>query len=155
MPDFSPLAAVLRSGLQVLQRLATVTPREAKFTVGLDLGSSSVKAVALGPRRAAGGRAILAKSFAPVDASSDANMVAAIKTAVVGLNLPVRSVTLSVSGQSVIIRVLEMPSLAPHELAQALPFEAQRHLPFQLSDVVLDGGIPERAHLAVVEIGLE
>jgi type IV pilus assembly protein PilM len=38
-------------------------------------------------------------------------------------------------------RVVEMPKLPLHELAQALPFEAQRSLPFSIQDVVLDGVI--------------
>jgi len=134
-----PLADAMQSGWHRLQRLATVTPREPKLTVGMDIGSSSIKLVALGPRKPGGGRPILGQRLVPLQGSSDEQVTAAIKEAAGGLGLPVSAVNLSVCGQSVIMRVVEMPVLSPGELAQALPFEAQRHLPFQIQDVVLDG----------------
>ena len=129
-----------RSALGRLKRLATVAPTSPKVTIGLDIGSSAVKAVGLGPH-SGGRRSVLGATRASIAEPTEAAIQAAIQEAVHGLRAPMSTVNLSISGQAVIMRVIEMPKLEPHELKQALPFEAQRYLPFQLQDVVLDGAI--------------
>jgi type IV pilus assembly protein PilM len=134
------LTRVARSGLSLVRQLATVKPKEPKITIGLDIGSSAVKAVALG-RKSSRSRTLLAKHVVPFEDASDAGSVPAIRQAIAELKTDVKHVTISVGGQWVIMRVVEMPTLKPDELAQALPIEAQRHLPFNIQDVVLDGAI--------------
>ncbi|MBI3330541.1 MAG: pilus assembly protein PilM [Candidatus Omnitrophica bacterium] len=134
-----PFASVLSHAATLVSRLTTVRPREAKFTIGLDVGSTSVKAVALGPRKGLGARPLAGQHVLPLQAGQEADASEAIKAAVGALKLPTRSVNVAVSGQWVIMRVVEMPVMKPHELKQALPFEAQRYLPFNVQDVVLDG----------------
>jgi len=134
-------AALARPGLQWLQRLATVKPKAPKVTIGLDIGSSSIKVVALGSRRGGRGRAVLGQQMVPLTEASEAQVSLAIREAVSTLHADTKAVTISVGGQWVIMRVVEMPPLKPDELAQALPIEAQRHLPFNIQDVVLDGAI--------------
>ena len=124
-----------------MKRLTTIKPHDAKITVGLDLGSAAVKAVVLGPRKGGGPRPILAKQLVPLTAGQEADPSDAIKAAMTGLHLPVRSVNLGVSGQWVIMRIIEMPAMKPAEVKQALPYEAQRHLPFSIQDVVVDGAV--------------
>lgn len=136
-----PFDHAARSGWQLLKRLTRVTAPDPKFTVGVDIGSSAVKTVALGSRKASGAPPLLGHHQVALGGSSDTEVAAAVKEAVGALSLPARSVTLSVSGPAVILRVVEMPAMKPEELAQALPIEAQRHLPFNLKDVVLDGAI--------------
>lgn len=140
MPSI-PFANVVQPLAELFTRLTTVKPREPKLTVGLDIGSASVKALALGARRAVGPRSVVGQHLVPLEAEQQADASGAIKAAVSALKLPVRSVNLSVSGQWVIMRVVEMPVMKPGEIRQALPFEAQRYLPFSLQDVVLDGAV--------------
>ena len=141
MPS-APLAQRLKPAREFLRRLTTIKPQEVKLTVGLDVGSTAVKAIALGPRsRGEGLRPILGQSLAPLEAGQEADASGAIRTAVSALHVPVRTVNLSVSGQWVIMRILEMPKMKPAELKQALPFEAQRYLPFNIQDVVVDGAL--------------
>ena len=135
----SPLANVQMPGWKLLKNLATVRPKEPKVTIGLDIGSSSIKAIALGPRKGARSRPLVGQQQLPVDHSADQQVVAAIRQSVEGLHADTKAVTISVGGQWVIMRVVEMPLLKPDELRQALPIEAQRHLPFNIQDVVLDG----------------
>ena len=130
---FQPLA-------NFFQRLTTVSPKEAKLSIGLDVGSTSVKSLALGAKKG-GGRPIVAQQLIPLASGQDADASGAIKSAVAALHLPLRSVNLAVSGQWVIMRIVEMPTLKPSEMKQALPFEAQRYLPFNVQDVVVDGEI--------------
>ncbi len=136
---FEPLPKLARSGWQFLQRVATVAPPPPKATIGLDIGSCSVKAVTLGPKAASGGRVLLGHHEVVLTETSDTAIRSAIQQAVAALAAPLKTVNLSVSGQSVIMRIVDMPKLAPQELVQALPFEAQRYLPFNVQDVVLDG----------------
>jgi len=132
----------LRSLTDILGRLATVAPKASNVTVGLDVGSSSLKVVALGPRRSSGARPVLGSELVPFDNPvEDSHVTAAITQAMAIPSLAVRTVNLSVSGQWVIMRVVDMPTMKPAELLQSLPFEAQRHLPFKVEDVVLDGAI--------------
>ena len=136
---FEPLPKLAQSGWQFLTRLATVKPHTPKATIGLDIGSSSVKAVALGPRAASGTPPLLGHHQVVLEETSDAAIRSGIQQTVSALAAPLKTVNLSVSGQSVIMRIVDMPKLAPKELVQALPFEAQRYLPFNVQDVVLDG----------------
>lgn len=124
---------------QWVSQLTSIRPRESKLTIGLDLGSSSIKVVALGPRKGLGARPLLAQKSHPFDQSTEADPSGVIKSVLGSLHLPVKSVNLAVSGAWVIMRIVEMPAMKPGEMRQALPFEAQRYLPFNLQDVVLDG----------------
>lgn len=137
----APLRPFVQPGWQLLKRLATVRPHPPLSTIGLDIGSTSVKAVALGPKTGSGLRPVLAQQEVLLPEATDAVVQAAIQQAVEGLGLSLTTVNLSVSGQAVIMRVVEMPKLEPHELTQALPFEAQRYLPFNIQEVVLDSAI--------------
>jgi type IV pilus assembly protein PilM len=88
-----------------------------------------------------GPRPLIGQHVAPLQPGQDADASEALKAAVGALQLPLRTVALSVSGQWVIIRVVEMPTMKPVEMKQALPFEAQRYLPFPIQDVVIDGAV--------------
>ena len=140
MPSGS-LTTVLDPALSFLRRLATVKPQDIKLTVGLDVGATAVKAVALGARKGGGPRPLLGQYLVPLQEGQEIDASEAIKAAVLGLHIPVRLINLSVSGQWVIMRIVELPTMKPGEMAQALPFEAQRYLPFNIQDVVLDGAV--------------
>ncbi len=136
----SPSAAprIPSSFRTVLHQLTTATPKERKLTVGLDIGSTSVKVVALGAPKGWGKRPIIGQNLVPLSSEQDNGIPEAVKSAIGTLKLPSRPVNLSVSGPWVIMRVVEMPPMKPAELRQALPFEAQRYLPFNVEDVMLD-----------------
>ena len=136
-----PFANVLEPAGQLFKRLMSTTHREPKLTVGLDIGSTSIKIIALGSRKGSGPRPIMAQNLVPLSEDQEADASEAIKSAMAALRLPVRTVNVGVSGQWVIMRVVEMPALKPAEVKQALPFEAQRYLPFNVQDVVIDGEV--------------
>ncbi len=124
---------------EFLKRLTTIQPKEAALTLGVDIGSASIKVVALGPKVRAGQRPVLHQNLVVVDPRQAADPSEAIKSAVSNVFPPTRTVNLSVSGQWVIMRIIEMPPLKGGEMKQALPFEAQRYLPFNIEDVLIDG----------------
>lgn len=136
-----PFANVLQPAQELFKRLTTIKHTEAKVIIGLDVGSTSVKVVALGSRKGSGLRPIIAQNLVPLEAGQDVDASGAIKAALATLQLPIRLVNLSVSGQWVIMRIVEMPTMKPAEMKQALPFEAQRYLPFNVQDVLIDGAV--------------
>ncbi|MDP3703731.1 MAG: pilus assembly protein PilM, partial [Candidatus Omnitrophota bacterium] len=89
--------------------------------------------------KGAGPRALIGAHVTPLQAGQEVDASEALKSAVGALQLPLRTMNIAVSGQWVIIRVVEMPTMKPAEMKQALPFEAQRYLPFPVQDVVIDG----------------
>lgn len=134
-----PVAAHLGSIKSFLQRLTRVNSKEPKITLGVDIGSSAVKVVALGARKGPGVRPLLGSQIVPLESGQEIDASKTIKVAVNKLRLPISAANISVSGTWVIMRVIEMPKMAPAEIKQALPFEAQRYLPFNLQEVVIDG----------------
>jgi len=136
-----PFASAVAPLSDFFQRLTRVSLKEPKITLGVDIGSAAVKVVALGPRRGGSARPILGQQLVPLPAGQETDASEAVKSAVAALHVPLRTVNLSVSGQWVIMRVVEMPTLKPDEMKQALPFEAQRYLPFNVQDVVIDGAV--------------
>jgi len=136
-----PFVASLAPLGKLFQRLARVSPKEPKITIGVDIGSAAVKVVALGPRRGGAARPILGQQLLALVPGQETDASDAVKSAVNALHAPLRTVNLSVSGQWVVMRVVEMPTMKPDEMKQALPFEAQRYLPFNVQDVVIDGAV--------------
>ena len=117
--------------------------RKSKKLVGLDIGSSSVKAVELARKGA--GYELVSLGIDPlgqdvvVDGSiMDALLVSsAIKKVVTENKIKVKEVATSVSGHSVIVKMMTMSAVGEAEVASAIPYEAQQHIPFDLADVNL------------------
>src|SRR5690606_36402482 len=112
--------------------------------VGLDIGSSAVKAVVL--RRGRGGWALVAAGAAPVPEDSIQDGAAAEPTAVSeavsnlldSMRLKRARVTAALSGHAVIVKRLSLPPMSQAELNEAIPWEAEQYIPFDLSEVQLD-----------------
>ena len=116
---------------------------KSKRLVGLDIGSSSVKAVELA--RKGSSYELVNLGIEPlgqdvvVDGSiMDALMVSsAIKKVVAENKIKVKEVATSVSGHSVIVKRITLSAVGNSEVAAAIPYEAQQHIPFDVSDVNL------------------
>lgn len=134
------LNSLIRTVRQVLARLTAIQPKkDTRTSIGIDIGSSSVKVLALGPKRGSAPRPVVAQNLVVLEPGQDTDASAAIKSALAAIPLPAKSATIAVSGQWVIMRIVELPTMRPEEMKQALPFEAQRYLPFNIKDVVIDG----------------
>ena len=113
-------------------------------TVGVDIGSSAVKAVSL--RRGRGGWSLVAAGEAPLpDGSMQDGAVAdpaLVSDTVSQLldSLKVRRATVAsaLSGHAVIVKRLALPAMSQAELAEAIPWEAEQYIPFDLTEVQLD-----------------
>lgn len=117
-----------------------------KKVVGLDIGSSKVKAVEL---RKTGGKLELtrlgvAEVFPGGDPQAGAGMdpfdlkVNAISEALRIGKITAKHSVSAVSGESVIVRYIQLPEMPEAELKAALRWEAEEYIPFSIDEVNLD-----------------
>ncbi len=118
--------------------------RRTKPLVGLDIGSSAVKAVEL--RQTASGYKVVAIGSEPVPPESivdgaiiDAGVVAGVIRQVLEKNnIKAKEVVASLSGNAVIVKKIMLPLMAETELAESIYWEAEQYIPFDIQDVNLD-----------------
>jgi type IV pilus assembly protein PilM len=116
---------------------------KAKSLVGLDIGSSAVKAVEL--RRKGSSYELVNLGIEPLGqdtvvdgAIMDALSVSsAIEKIFVDNRIKTRDVASSVSGHSVIVKRVTVAAATEEELFNAIQYEAQQHIPFDMTDVNL------------------
>jgi type IV pilus assembly protein PilM len=122
-----------------------------KPMVGLDIGSSSIKAIELkstkrGYELVSFGLESLAQDTVVDGAIMDAPLVAgAIGTIFDRQQIKTRSVASAVSGHSVIVKRVALPLMTEEELYDRIQSEASQYIPFDISDVYLDYQILETA----------
>jgi type IV pilus assembly protein PilM len=115
-----------------------------KPLVGLDVGSSSIKAVELvksksGYEIVGFGRQALAADTVVDGAITDASSVSeGIKTLFTTAKFKAKAVATSVSGHSVIVKRVVLPVDNPDEVASSIEFDADQYIPFEISEVNLD-----------------
>ena len=105
-----------------------------KSLVGLDIGSDVVKAIELtefGDQLCITGFG--QKQIQSKDAIAD-TVVETFREA----GIKSRRVATAVSGRSVIVRYINMVNMSDEELRNAMRFEADKYIPFELDEVVLD-----------------
>ncbi len=117
---------------------------KTRQVVGLDIGSSSVKAVEL--KRAGKDLEVVRlglEALAPeivvdgaiVDTGQVSNTIARIFT---DQKIRTKNVATSVSGHSVIVKKLALQPMTEEELEGAVQMEAAQHIPFDIGEVNLD-----------------
>src|SRR5256885_2615647 len=117
---------------------------KSKLTLGLDIGSSSVKLVQL--KEAKRGYILEAFGVSPlppeaiVDGAlmNSTAIVEAIRQLVSQYKLKNREVAIGVSGHSGIIKKISMPRMTQEELEESIQWEAEQYIPFDVKDVNID-----------------
>ena len=105
-----------------------------KSLVGLDIGSSEVKAVELTDV----GDHLVITGFGRSKIPSKEGVNEAISEALRRSGIKTKRVATAVSGRSVIVRYINMVAMSDEELKSALRYEADKYIPFELDEVVLD-----------------
>ncbi len=119
--------------------------KRKKQVVGCDIGSSAIKLVELKPLKNNEYQLVHAalaelSSQAIVDgAIMDASLVEAALSRLIADN-GIRNPNFggSLSGHSVIIKKIQLPSMSEAELAESIQWEAEQYIPFDINDVNLD-----------------
>ncbi len=115
-----------------------------KSLVGLDIGSSSVKATLLKPTKSGYELAAFGMEPLPPDTIVDGAVMSA--SAVVDTlrklfqthRIRNKQVALGISGHSVIIKKINLPQMTPQELEDSIQWEAEQYIPFDIAEVHLD-----------------
>jgi type IV pilus assembly protein PilM len=116
----------------------------AKQCIGLDIGSSSVKAVQLRKKgagwslQAFGMQPLVAQTIVDGTIMDQGAVVDAIKTLWSRLKIRQKEVAIALAGHSVIIKKIAVPAMRPDELANNIKQEAEHHIPFGKDDVEID-----------------
>ena len=116
----------------------------SKTIVGLDVGSSSIKAVELKKKGGQIEVAHLGLEALASDIVVDSMIVdsgtvsSAISKLFTDCLIKTKAVATAVSGHSVIVKKISLPSMSDQELAETIEKEAAQHIPFDLADVSLD-----------------
>ena len=115
-----------------------------KAAAGLDIGSSSVKAVEL--KSSSKGYSVTALGSEPLPPESivdgaimDGSAVAdAIRRLFENKAFKAKEVAVSLSGSAVIVKKISLPIMTDAELADSIHWEAEQYVPFDIQDVNLD-----------------
>jgi len=114
-------------------------------TVGLDIGSSTLKAAELRPTRKGGFELVSLgiEELAPdwiVDGViiSKLPVSEAINRVFASQGIKNNRVTTSISGNSVIVKRISLPVQSEEDLVESIRWEAEQYIPFDISDVNLD-----------------
>ena len=119
--------------------------KKSKAIVGLDIGSSAVKAVELKPAGKGFRVAAFGTEPVPPDAIVDGAIIDAVAVAesirrVFDGNVAFKGkdVCASLSGNAVIVKKITLPVMTESELAESIYWEAEQYIPFDIQDVNLD-----------------
>ncbi len=118
--------------------------KKSKPVVGLDIGSSAVKAVELKP--SGKNYKVTAVAVEPIPPDSivdgaiiDGTAVAdAIKRLFENKAFKSKEVAASLSGNAVIVKKISLPVMTESELSESIYWEAEQYIPFDIQDVNLD-----------------
>ena len=117
---------------------------KAKVAVGLDIGSSAVKAIEL----KASGKSYKVTAFGsepiPPDSIVDGAIIdgtavaEAIRRLFENKAFKSKDVAASLSGNAVIVKKINLPVMTEAELGESIYWEAEQYIPFDIQDVNLD-----------------
>jgi type IV pilus assembly protein PilM len=108
--------------------------RRVKTLLGVDIGSDSIKAVEL----SRSGDELIVSGYGQVAVPHGADPADALNDLLKACSFQTKRATTSVSGRSVIVRFMSMVEVPQSNLRQALRFEAEKYIPFDLDEVVTD-----------------
>jgi type IV pilus assembly protein PilM len=118
--------------------------RRARPLTGIDIGSHAIKLVRFGFTSGAFQLLNLAMLPIPPDTVADGVIgdIPAVQGALRRLieleKIPDKDVALALSGHSVIVKKVQIVRMSEDELANAMPYEAEQHIPFDVYDVNTD-----------------
>ena len=125
--------------------------RRAKSLVGLDIGSSSVKAIELKPAGKGFRVSAIGVESVPPDSIVDGAIIDggavadAVRRLFANKRFKAKDVVASLSGNSVIVKKITLPTMTEAELSESIYWEAEQYIPFDIQDVNLDYEILDSA----------
>lgn len=124
--------------------------RQGKNLVGVDIGTTSIKVCQLKESRR--GLSLVRFAYAALEPQAIVDGQVMDSGAVIEClqrlfrdnKIRQRDIAVSVSGQSVIIRKIAVPTMTDDELDEQIQWEAEQHIPFDIKDVQIDHQVLRR-----------
>jgi type IV pilus assembly protein PilM len=122
----------------------------ARNCIGLDIGSSSIKAVQCKQTKkgvslqAFGMEPLMPQTIVDGTIMDQGAVVEAIRALWSRLKLKQKDVAIAIAGHSVIIKKISVPQMSMGELDEQVPYEAEHHIPFAKDDVEIDYEVVNR-----------
>lgn len=123
----------------------------SRSVMGLDIGSSSVKAIELQPLRsglqvgAIGVEPLPPRTIVDGAIAEPAAVADALGRLLARTAFQTKDVAVSVSGHSVIVKTITLPAMTAAELSESIQWEAEQYIPFHVHDVNLDYAVLDAA----------
>ncbi len=108
--------------------------KQRKSIVGLDIGTSSIKAIELTQDK----YDFIITAYGQIDVPGEQARRDAISDLFKSAGFRTKRVATAVSGKSVIFRFVNMVQMSDDDLANAVRFEADKYIPFEVDDVQID-----------------
>jgi type IV pilus assembly protein PilM len=108
--------------------------KQRKSIVGLDIGTSCIKAVELTKDK----HDHVVTGYAQVDVPSEAARQEAIAELMRVAKFRTKRVATSVSGKNVVFRYVNLPAMSDDKIVQAVRLEADKYIPFEVEEVEID-----------------
>ena len=111
---------------------------------GLDIGSHSIKLVRLKARQGSyqlvnfGVMPLPPRAIVDHTSMDEGSVVTAIRNLIRMEKISARDTAVALSGQAVLSKTIRLPRMSDRELAEAMQWEAEQHIPFDMADVNLD-----------------
>jgi type IV pilus assembly protein PilM len=115
-----------------------------KLLVGIDIGTHSIKLVKLKARGKSyqllnfGIMPLRPETIVDNAIIDEGSIVEAVRNLVRMEKIKSKDVATAISGQSVIVKRIRVPRMTPKELNESIQWEAEQHIPFEISDVNID-----------------
>lgn len=127
--------------------------KKEEQTVGIDLGSRSIKIASV--RNLHGEKVLAAYNIKDLPLKKEhIDINRSIREALEEVDLRPSEVNLSIYGPDVIVRFINLPKMTKEQLEGALVFEAEKYIPFNVNEVILDfvilGDAPEAGQMKVL-----
>ena len=122
-------------------------------SVGIDIGTYAIKAVSV--ENSSDGKILTAFDIKNIPSEAKSYETQRfIEEVMKDIGVHPEEVNLSLSGPDVIVRFIDLPKMTKDQLANALTFEAEKYIPFNVKEVVLDsiilGDADEAGHMKVL-----
>ena len=108
--------------------------KQRKSIVGLDIGASSIKALEITQDK----YDYIITAYGQIDIPGEQARHDAISDLFRSGGFHTKRVATAVSGKSVIFRFIDMVKMSDDDLANAIKFEADKYIPFEVDDVQID-----------------
>lgn len=140
---------------------------KSKHILGLDIGSSSIKAMVFNVTKKGHSMIHFGMEQLPPEVIVDGEImdssviIDTIQSIIRNQRIKARDTVVSLSGHSVIVKKIPLPRMSPDELEESIQWEAEQYIPFDIEDVNIDfqilddGSDPDAADMDVVIVAVK